>query len=491
MATMIEKPPIRLIKGYRITTKAELDKFTETYKDGHGFLAGSASNIEVAKFDSYLYDKADIYGNYDLRIPADRFANANVVIGAQGSGKTNFIDNLIASFPDNRKIIHDPKMEAVQKFYNPKKGDIIIAYPHAESVIWDVLGEIAKDKDRGQIIFENMVNATQGDSKDDYQWVIYARDRLMRLANETLELASDPKDYAATWLDRYAKLRAEIGDDRFETSALGTAEPIIDLIFRMYFIAWKDNRRLVTVDDIAKARNVFLCNTTKHAQQLKIINNALLALLVGYDMARPKVKRGDLKNYIFYILEEYLNFKLDVDSETALLTMCRAKGVSVWLLMQFLPKDEEKRKRIMASRYASVVFSTGDIDTIETFSKQSVDITYQRYDTNMSTGQDNSLLSAAGPSFTDNWITVETKQLTKDVLLSLSPYVAYLELELKDPGVPTVTIKTFFRPVHVIAPEKNPEWFYSDVARNAPFLADYMGGGNADDDEDLEEVSNG
>lgn len=470
---MSEKSDIRLIKGVRISSKQEVESFLDANKEKPGFLAGSASNFEVVKRDSYLYDtKTDLYGNIDLKIPADRFPNVNLVVGAMGSGKTNFLDNLIAKYIDNHKIIHDPKMEEVPKFFNPAKGDIMIGHPDARSVVWDIFGEIKKDKQKGRVIFENMLNAIRGDSKEGQEWVTYGVQRLMRLVTETLSYNPQPRDYAGTFLDCYNAYKKSIGDDRFETSALGTAEPVIELIFQMYFIADNDNRQLVTVEDIAKARNVFLCNRTDFVQQLTIINNALLAMIIGHDMARPEVKRGDIDNYSFYILDEFLTFKLDQGSEKALLTLCRAKGVSVWLGMQYLPQDKERLSMITASRYATVIFSPGDAYTVEEVSKLSGDILYQRQEYNLTMQDSGSMFSASSPSQAETWLNVETKQIPKEVLQELSPYVAYLELSVKDPGVQSVNIKTFIKPVLVVAPAKNPDWVASDVVREAPFLSE-------------------
>jgi len=483
------KPNVRIIKGSRVSSKTEIERFLASFSDRPGFLAGSVSNFEAVSRDKRLYDKdKDLFGNIEFQIPADFFPNVNVVIGAMGSGKTKgAFDNLQAAYPDHHKVIHDPKTEQIVKFYNPAKGDIIIGHPDARSVIWDILGEIRKDKQKAMSIFLNMLLVIQGESKEK-QWANYAAGDLTWMATETLKLAKSPADYAEIWFDCYVKRKRQAGDDSLKTGSLGTAEPVVNLIFQMYHIADQDKRRLVTVEDIANARNVFLCNRTDFAQQLSIINNALLAMLVAYDMARPSVERGDVEKYIFYLLDEFLTFRLDPDSEKSLLTLCRDRGISVWLGMQYLPHDKERLKAVMASNYARVVYSSGDTDTIEYFSKSSDAIVYQFYapKESVGTGQESLL---GGPTFNknDDWVNVDTRQITEDVISQMTPYVAYLELKINEPGIPKLKIKTFLKPVHMITPARNPQWVESEVAKNAPFISEFLVGHNNED----EEVANG
>lgn len=478
---MKESPSgVRIKRGQKITTLTELREF-QSHTSGEQLLLGSCSNYEAVRSDSVLYSNRELYKRERLQVPFEGMAAVNLAIGAMGRGKTTLLNILIASRSESNMIIHDPKGEYNLSFYDAGK-DLIIAHPDSGSVIWDVFEEIRKDRQVGELIWRNMLLSVRGEgNKEGEEWVTYAVSWLMRLSAEIVDKNIDRKDIAVEIIRLYKEFKVSVGGQQsgMQSDALGTAAPIFNLLFQMYYIGIKDNRRFVTIQDMTKFRRVFLCNSKQFASTLDIINNALLACLINTYLSRPNITREQTEKYVYFILDEFLTFKLDQISETALLTLCRSKGVSVWLGMQNLPANKDRLTRITQSRYITVVFRVDDAYTREEIEKLSEDIEYQRKESTESFSDSGSMASLTfGANLNEVLVDVKTKQVTKEMLAELSAYVAAVEInDLSGRH------RTFLKPVYVKT-YKNPDrinegageegFLYSDVARFAPRIEEFV-----------------
>ena len=141
--------------------------------------------------------------------------------------------------------------------------------------------------------------------------------------------------------------------------------------------------------------------------------------------------------------------------------------------MQRLPTEKDRLAQLTASRYVTAVFKLDDAYTQEEIEKLSGDIHYQRKETLMSMADSGGMVSmGGGPSLNETLVDVTTKQITRDLLGEISPYVAYLEINDLNGRY-----RTFLRPVYTkllknparISVSTEEEGFlYSDVARFAP-----------------------
>lgn len=468
----MSKTSIRLKLGQKITPKEEIDQFIASESHKPAFLLGSASNVEAVKADSYLYDKdTDLYGKLRLTVPLENLSAVNLVVGPMGSGKTNFLNNLIGSSPDRQMVINTPKAEELQAFYEEEKGDIIIGHPDSRSVVWDVFGEISEDRQGAGIIFENMLKAVRGENNDSQEWTTYAVKWLTRMAYEIIDENPSYADLPMRIVEKFREYKNEVADNKtgMQSDAIGTAEPVFSLLFKLYYIGYVDNRKFYTTSDMMKARRIFLYGNPKFAASLKMVNNALLAMLINKYMGRPNVEKGDLDNYTFFILDEYLTFKLDPETETILLTLCRSKRVCVFLGMQYLPADKERLKKMKASRYLTIAYRTDDDNTAEEIAKLTPKIQYQRQESNINIS-DNGFSLGSGMSCNEAWIDVEGRQVGEDLLLNLSSYTAFVEIKDEKKG----KLRTFIRPPLFVVKNRGPEFIYSDVSREAPGLEEYV-----------------
>lgn len=478
---MNKQTDIRLKRGRKITTLDELREFQSDMK-GESLLFGSASNYELVRYDSVLYSEDELYVKELLRIPVEGMAAVNMAVGAMGRGKTTLLNNIVAHRPNNNMIIHDPKGEFNPAFYD-EELDMIVAYPDTHSVIWDVFGEIRKDRQVGELIWRNMLLSIRGgeENKEGEEWVTYAVAWLAKLAARIIDDNIAHENVPVEIVRLYKAFKAETAGQQtgMQSDAIGTAAPVFNLLFQTYYVGTRDNRRFVTVGDMTNARRVFLCNNKQFAAQLDVVNNALLACLINTYLSRPNVPRERTDKYTFFILDEFLTFKLDQTSEAALLTLCRSKGVSVWLGMQFLPPEKNRLTRITASRYLTAVFKIDDAYTQEEIEKLTDDVEYQRMEHTISIGDTNSMTSlSGGVNFNETPTDVKTKQIPRGMLTELSPYVAYVEINdisgRNKTFVKPVYVKTLTNPARVCEETGEEGFLYSDVARYAPRIDEVM-----------------
>lgn len=479
---MEKQTEIRIKQGRKITTLEELREFQAEIV-GNKWLFGSASNYEVVHHDSVLYSEGDLYTKERLYVPVEGMAAVNVIAAAMGRGKTTVINNLITSFPDHRMIINDPKSEFCLSFFDAKK-DVLMSYMDEHGVVLHVFKVIQQDPQMADLIFTNMLLQVRGgeENKDGMEWVTYGVNWLCKLAARINEGNIPLENIPVEIVRLFKEFKAETAGMQtgMQSDALGTAAPVFNLLFQMYYIGTRDKRRFVTIEDIMEARRVFMCNDPRFAKQIDILNNALLACVINAFLSRPNVPRECTDKYTFFVLDEYLTFKLDKASETNLLTLCRSKGLSVWLGMQHLPTSKEKLTSITASRYLTVFFRLDDDNTPKEADNLMEPLEYQRREYTVSLSDSNSLASmSGGVNINETWVDVKTKQVPREVLTSLSPHVAYIEINDLYMGrhrtfARPVYVKTLTNPVRVNEETGEEGFLYSDVARHAPRIDEVM-----------------
>jgi hypothetical protein len=466
---------IRIKAGKKITDKTEIEKFAAEYAGG--FLLGSGSNVEVIKADSSLYPVTDLYSKIRLFADEKQMNRNNIVVGPMGSGKTNLLENIIQAHPHANMIINDRKTEYVKKFYQPDKGDFLLGFPDERSVIWDIIEDIQQDPQCAELIFRNMLNSVRGESSEGQEWVTYAIKWLREVVDGVIQRLQEgmPRNEipeAIVEITNACQVAVRDNKTGMSSDELSTAMPVIDLLFKMYYIGSADDRQFVTIPEIMAARRIFLWNHTGFSAVLDMHNNGLLAALVANYLGREGDFSGRPETYSYWILDEFLTFKLDKNSEENLFTLCRSKGIALFCGIQYLPpKDEERLSRMTASRYLTVAFKCGDEFSQSHLEKLSDQIEYQR-EVGGTDWNDGGLLDFKGGSMNvrEQWETVQTHQITRSIIKNLPQYIACTEINDEKHGI----VRTFILPVLVKAPIIAPGFIYSQAARLAPPIHKYL-----------------
>ncbi len=464
-----DRPVVNIINGRKVSSKEEAAAFLT------GVLMGSCSNGEAYVKDPVLYHPDEVFTKQRLYVAEPRLAAVNAIVGPMGSGKTNLFNIFIDHYDDNNMILNDPKGEYVTHAHDASR-DIIVGYPDSRAAVWDVIGEIKADRGTSDIIWLNMLTSISGKDSQNKQFDVYAVKILNRLISLVIASGYSREDYSDAIASAYKTVAGEVSGDEMQQSALGVAWPVISMLFQSYMIGYNDSRNFFLVDDLlTKYRRVFLLNNTNFADVLEMHNNALVAKIAASLLGRTNVKNGDLKNYVFLMLDEYLTFNLDVKLESRLFTLCRSKGISIFLGMQTLPHwDEEKMARIMTSRYLFCMFRTGDEKGAEAASVVTGKLKYQRGEAQFSSSGSGAMEFLKNPvSMSERWTDVEENTVPKDLIMRLPPYVCMVEMYDKD-NTDTHLLTTFCMPALVEIEETEPEFIYSDEARNAVKLEEVL-----------------
>lgn len=407
--------------------------------NGGSFLIGSGGNVELKRF--YLRDLYDRWWVKDIYIESKDFNKTTLVIGKMGSGKSNLLKYIVASFPENRFIIHDIKGEYTAHFY--QEGDVIVNHLDKRGIVWDVLKDCRKDKMLARSVFYNMV-ASYNKGKDAEFWTLKAVEWLMKLLEYVPELK--PKETALAIYEWYKKQK-ELSLNSTEASGLATALPTVQTLLDLYSLAYLSDKPLLTLDEILARRKVFLVFLPEFARPLSIVNQGFLSASFNRYLSRPDTK--DFKDYTFFILDEYLNFNIDPDLEKQVLTLARSKGMCLFLGMQFLPVDSKDRlSLLMNSRHFLFAFRVDAVETAKVLAESSGNLEYGVEDISMQESDFSLTNIMGGLSGQVQHTRVQTYTVPPEVFLDLRDYIAYAEITTS-----SGKLKTFIKPVWYDLPE--------------------------------------
>lgn len=442
---------MRIVKG---KTVSDIDEIRRYNGD---FLIGSCSNKEIFPFQQ-IYMQKDIYVERLYMRFAD-MNKTNLIIGKMGSGKSNLMKYIVAAvlkYKKNRVIIHDIKAEYVSHFFDEQR-DVIINHLDERGVVWDILSDCKRDKMLARSILQNAV-ASYNDKKDQF-WIVSATSMLENLVDE-VKIYTNPLGTANSIKDWFIRKKDQI-KGATEQSALATAVPVIQLLFDLYYIAGKSDKYLYSLDEILQKRVVYLVFIPEFSKSMSIINQALLAGIFNRYLSKDDVKTQD--EYTIFVLDEYLNFRLDEDLEKLVLTLARSKGMCLFLGMQFLPVNNKDRQNLLLnSRQNTFVFRIDSVDTAKILEESSGKLEYTIETVNASGGSINmqDIFSATGNEGVGE-MKIDTFTIPKELLLSLPDYICYTEL-----GTEHGKIRTFTKPVWFDIEPKTKGFIRDENTRN-------------------------
>lgn len=104
----------------------------------------------ISPSENFSFEKKDFSlskGDHPLDISREELKRNLLFLGSPGTGKTNAINNLLASILQNKKeneslIIFDSKGDFYQSFYDENKNHILIGNDYENSYYWNIYKEI-------------------------------------------------------------------------------------------------------------------------------------------------------------------------------------------------------------------------------------------------------------------------------------------------------------------------------------------------------------
>ena len=301
-----------------------------------------------------------------------------VVIGAMGSGKTEFYNSILAQNKFKRYLINDTKGDFTQKFYNERRDIILNPYDERGSA-WNPFEE---DSDFiVEIFIENLFNAIAGDKKDFFSGSM--KDRYMALFNEIYYKksslsAAQKLDLFVTELKKYFK-EARASGRTSEADVASTMKLTFEFFEYLNFCI-QNGVKTFTIKKFLKSENTKLFMLVREDQKSKLMPffTGFLATFVAVLLSR----QDDKENLTGVILDEYLSFakNLDVNTLNNLHTQIRSKGGCLISGTQFLPEKDNKEiaQNILNSARYWFIFETIDNFTLKKINETIGRVRYQK-----------------------------------------------------------------------------------------------------------------
>ena len=306
----------------------------------------------------------------ELFMKYSNLKKGSLIVGSMGSGKTEFLNNIIVQWIDtNRRIIfNDRKGEFVSWFYNEKK-DYIINYLDKRGVYWDFFEDIENGLETETVynFFSAFFEARTGENKDKF-WQSKAATRFKEIFNLILieENINNKMELLALKLMKYLK---EEKADKTEQSVAATLEEAVEIFFRFAFMRKNGNKKFLVTkffnSNEDKNSKIFLLTTANVSKQITPFLTALLDVVFRYQMTI--FENAKEKDFVLYVLDEYLTFfnKMSEDLRTTLHTTARAYGILLLPTIQYLPHDQNLKQDLIGSVKNLFIFSCADIQTIQ------------------------------------------------------------------------------------------------------------------------------
>jgi len=306
-----------------------------------------------------------------IDVPLLNFTKTFMVLGAMGSGKTEFFHSILNQDGFKRKIIHDIKGDFVEKWYDPKKDFIFNPYD-TRGLNWDIWEELKENT----ALFESFIGNLMESQAEEKDFFTSSAKRLiidffMKVNYTKGDATSEEKwKYLNVEIENYKK---EGKDDKTKNSIYQTMELVIELFI---YMAWhsKQNKKSFTIKDFLRGDGtLFLLNNSSVSTKLTPLFTGFISLFTEILLSQSDTK----ENLTLILLDEYISMQFEKQTRLKLLTQVRSKGGCLMLGLQYLPKhDKEHQQLLDSSSYGKLIFKLNDNETVSHIIESMGEITY-------------------------------------------------------------------------------------------------------------------
>ena len=400
--------------GYKFSTIKEIKDFSST-----GVLVDNFNYYPLT--EKYVKNKKHLDEVKEIKINVKpiNFTRTFMVLGAMGSGKTEFFHSIINQKGFNRKLIHDIKGDFVEKWYDSEKDFIFNPYD-TRGVNWDIWEELNENTALVESFIGNLMES-QAEEKDFFtssaKRVII--DFFMKVNYTKNDATSEEKwGYLNDEIENYRK---EADSDKTKGSIYQTMELVIELFT---YMAWhsKQNKKSFTVKQFLEGNGtLYLLNNSSVSTKLTPLFTGFISLFTEILLSQADTK-DDLT---LMLLDEYLSMNFEKQTRLKLLTQVRSKGGCLMLGLQFLPKhDKEHQQLLDSSAYGKLIFQLNDSETVTHIINSISDITYVAYTEGHSSNSSSSggIPNSSSGGWSTNYSEKNKKLITTEHLQSMPKY---------------------------------------------------------------------
>lgn len=284
------------------------------------------TDIEVSKVLNRL-GKASNFKIGDMPLVKDKETSHILITGTTGSGKSNCMHNLLPQIRGKNQsaIIVDFTGEMVERYYDPKRGDVIINPFDSRAKCWDFWGEVEDPHNLASL--SNSLFASKGSSYDE-MWnnaskkffedavkiISSYKNRTVKMLYNTL--STEPLSQVVKLLKGTAT--ASMLDPKNDKTAMSIRTNTIAFIDWMEDV--KESEDLISISEWVKSLNnapgkwLFLTSTPKQRNRLRNFHSMLLDLIMNNIMELGP----DINRRIWLVIDELPALKLLPSLPTAL-----------------------------------------------------------------------------------------------------------------------------------------------------------------------------
>ncbi len=365
--------PISHSRGYKWTEPLSLKMFQlaredkidrPIFLDNYGFYPEMTNRS--ALIDNPLI-RANIERRISMRIDALKVTQQLVIIGGMGSGKTEYIHNIIeqnhkSGFTLYQSIVfNDIKGDYRSRFYRPEK-DLIVSLFDERGAVWDLFAEMQENIEAGSVFISNLFEEISGKEKDFFSG--RAKQLTSIWCQEAFyESAGDSHEAWEIFFDKISKYETEIEGDKTKSSIMQTINIATEILGIMKYQITVEKRKTFSLAEfvIAKDVQMFLSNDKRYAAKLTPYLNGIWASLTNAMMAKKDTK----EHLVLNVLDEFLTMGIDENTRKTMMTATRSKGAANLIGIQNLVNDDKLVQELDSSRYAMIVFRINDDYTIK------------------------------------------------------------------------------------------------------------------------------
>jgi len=364
-------------KGYKFNTPTEIKLLGLSKERKDAIFIDNFAYFDNVVNDTILKNnpllKNSIKNNTKMYFEPIDFTKQIFILGGMGSGKTEFINNILYQVHKNNfsqfkgVIFNDIKGDFVQKFYREDK-DYIVNLFDKRAAVWDIFEEMKCNIEAGTNFINNIFESIAGDDKDFFN----ARAKQL-VSKWTQEAFFEGKNSIESWELLFKKIKdyeKNIGEDKTKSSIYATIEIVLDILTIMKYQIVEERRKTFNINDFlnnTNGRQLFLVNNAQYADKLTPYLTGIWGAIVAGYLAKEDTK----EHLILNVIDEFLSLKMDTNTRTALLTACRSKGAANVLAMQYLKSDDKEiLQQLDSSRYALITFNINDDFTLDVIKKK-------------------------------------------------------------------------------------------------------------------------
>lgn len=320
------------------------------------YLNNFSFSSEVSRFSKFT---KWISNNTKAYLSINDLRKQLLIFGEMGTGKTEFLWNLLYQLDEHRAVIFDVKGDFHESLCDGKRA--WSANPFDENGrIWNIFEE-ENFWEVADFFSKNIINSAVGSEERNF-FTTSAADRICKILEKTYL----KKERVEVWgefskeIDQYQKDAFKAQEHKENMDVYNNVILVLEFLKFWAWRAQQKNVKFFNISDFFKSNEKMILHSNNI--KTKSFFAGLLSAIVYKHSTLQDLKK-DEDNYTVYLLDEYLQLDMEDNARTALHTFLRSKGGLPIIGTQKLPTNDKHSSELISSSFGIILFSIGDEKT--------------------------------------------------------------------------------------------------------------------------------